>query len=450
MSLSQDLKTIISNHGVDILSNPQVINYFSDLGIARNYPYTIPILKDILSHYGDDIVETYKTQDKPSLEKLIGKYRDKYLNMSVYDRERVVEIFDALAFSLNSHLNVIHSDDHTDNVAALNDELKKVDKTFEKGVEILEGLVEYMQEHRQSIPYTEVTKDYLISWGKILDDIERSVSNFGNTVIESHNLSTYDLSTLSDLIQQINKMICEISELQLVKLEIQRTYESFSSPPRIDNNTTWESMELNNDHIIYNYTVDDMRLITNKATKRKSISDNIYKSSVDPESFFHKIARAGIGICYHYTDSINNQSFDIAFTNEELKRLLQEPMSDTQLLEYKVKNENSTLPRVVDSITTLEQIIIGSDYVVYIGKIDPYSKMKNLQKNFNNLKQVIARSIVNANDINKRFFRLVARLGMGLHYHYHSDPPTGFMRLTVKEPATLDIFFSNKELQQLV
>ena len=104
MSLSEDLKSIISNHGVDILSNPQVINYFSDLGVSRNYPYAIPILKDILSNYGDEIVSTYKIGDRQSLVNLLSKCRNKYLYIPIYNKDSIIEIFDSLAFSLDAKL----------------------------------------------------------------------------------------------------------------------------------------------------------------------------------------------------------------------------------------------------------------------------------------------------------------------------------------------------------
>ena len=64
---------------------------------------------------------------------------------------------------------------------------------------------------------------------------------------------------------------------------------------------------------------------------------------------------------------------------------------------------------------------------------------------------MIAGNIANSGDVNdKRFCKLVARLGKGLHFHYHSDPIKGFMGMGAKEPETFDIYFTNIELQQLV
>lgn len=450
MSLSEDLKNIITKHGVDILSNPQVINYFSDLGISSKYPYAIPILKDILSQHGTEVVSTYKSEDKSSLNNLLRKIQNKYISASIYNEKRILEIFDALAFSLDTQINVETSQEILQETSHSqpDDEQVEEQESKEKTIKIIEEGIEKLQKLRQSFCDKYITEEMASSIEDLLDEFSQNVES---GMIDPEALSTPEI--IREL-QLMRKMIYELPYLAKVKLEIQRTYESHSSPPRIDNITTWLGMDLSTEFIIYNYLVDDMQRMVDRATKRTNISNNIYKSSADPESFFHTITKAGIGICHHFTDSITNYSFDIVFTNDELTALLHEPMSDIQLLEYKVQNENATLPKATDSNTIAEKIIIEQYYVVYVGLIHPYSYFKNVRRNqiaFNKLKQVIAGNIANSGDVNnKRFFKLVARLGKGLHYHYHSDPIKGFMGIGAKEPETLDIYFTNIELQQLI
>jgi len=450
MSLSEDLKNIITKHGVDILSNPQVINYFSDLGISSKYPYAIPIFKDILSQHGTEIVATFTLEDKSSLNNLLRKIQNKYISASIYNEKRILEIFDSLAFSLDTQINVETSQEILQETSHSQPDDKQVEEqeSKEKTIKVIEEGIEKLQKLRQSFCDKYITEEIVSSIEDLLDEISQNVE-LG--MIDPEALSTPEI--IKEL-QLMRKMIYELPYLAKVKLEIQRTYESHSSPPRIDNITTWLGMDLSTEFIIYNYLVDDMQRMVDRATKRTNISNNIYKSSADPESFFHTIAKAGIGILNHYTDAITNYSFDIAFTNEELTNLLQEPMDDVQLLEYKIQNRNATLPRFTDNITILENYIIEHNYVVIVNKITPYSKFKNVRRNqiaFNKAKQVIAGNIANSGDVNdKRFCKLVARLGKGLHFHYHSDPIKGFMGIGAKEPETFDIYFTNIELQQLV
>ena len=171
-------------------------------------------------------------------------------------------------------------------------------------------------------------------------------------------------------------------------------------------------------------------------------------ASTKPESFFHKIARSGLGLKYHYTDSITNGSFEFIFTNDELSDLLQQPLNDIQQLEYRVQQENAKLPKVLDNITMLERVVIENDFVVYFSRIDPYSEFKKLGRNIHNFKQMIANKIANAAD--KSFFSLVARLGKGLRYHYYSWPTGFFIKKTPENPETFDVFFPNDELKWIL
>ena len=274
MTLSEDLKSIISNHGVDILSNPQVINYFSDLGISSKYPYAIPILKDILSQHGTEVVSTYKSEGKSSLNNLLRKIQNKYISASIYNEKRIVEIFDALAFSLDTQINVETSQEILQETSHSQPDDKQVEEqeSKEKTIKVIEEGIEKLQKLRQSFCDKYITEEMASSIEDLLDEISQNVES---GMIDPEALSTPEI--IKEL-QLMRKMIYELPYLAKVKLEIQRTYESHSSPPRIDNIITWLGMDLSTEFIIYNYLVDDMQRMVDRATKRTNISNNIYNA----------------------------------------------------------------------------------------------------------------------------------------------------------------------------
>ena len=176
MSLSEDLKNIITKHGVDILSNPQVINYFSDLGISSKYPYAIPILKDILSQHGTEVVSTYKSEDKSSLNNLLRKIQNKYISASIYNEKRIVEIFDALAFSLDTQINVETSQEILQETSHSQPDDKQVEEqeSKEKTIKVIEEGIEKLQKLRQSFCDKYITEEIVSSIEDLLDEISQN------------------------------------------------------------------------------------------------------------------------------------------------------------------------------------------------------------------------------------------------------------------------------------
>ena len=411
MGLSEDFKKIISYYGEDILANSRAKHYFYDMGIAINYPMALwNLFGSILDQHGNEIVSTYKSGDRLALGNLLLGIEDKYLKVSGYDESQ---------FCVSPSGK--HADDDTEDV------LDTIAKKLEESVEEFAAI-------------KEITEELISSVHNVIEQTQH--------LLESVVQSQEQVPEIAEKKQRVEDLLKRFSNLMVVKKEIKRFYESHSGPPRIDNNITLLRIDSDKEFVTYNYLVDDMRQMADKATKIRDVSINMRIASTKPESFFHKIARSGLGLKYHYTDSITNGSFEFIFTNDELSDLLQQPLNDIQQLEYRVQQENAKLPKVLDNITMLERVVIENDFVVYFSRIDPYSEFKKLGRNIHNFKQMIANKIANAAD--KSFFSLVARLGKGLRYHYYSWPTGFFIKKTPENPETFDVFFPNDELKWIL
>lgn len=433
MGLSEDFKKIISYYSEDILANSRAKHYFYDMGIAINYPMTLwNLFGSILDQHGADIVSTYKSGDRLALGNLLEEIEDKYLRVSGYDESFITAVIDALAFSLDAQFSASPSDNQADDDSeSFNDTTNR----FDSMAKMLEQFVE-------NFANAKVVTEKVITGGH---DIIGNVQNILEQIEHSDQIQK-QVPGFAEKKQHIEDLLNKLSNLMDVKIGIKRFYESHSGPRKINNNTTLLRIDSDKEFVTYNYLVDDMRQMPDKATKERDVSSYIRFAATKQESFFYKIAGAGLGLQHHYTDSITKSSFVLVFTNDELSDLLQQPLNDIQKLEYRVQQENATVPKFLDNITMLENVIIENDYVVYISRIDSYSDFK--KRRANDFKQIIANNIVNAAD--KSFFNLVARLGKGLRYHYYSWPTGFFMRKTSENPETFDIFFPNDELTRIL
>ncbi len=127
MNITKELKEIINTYGIDFLLTPQFVNCLKDIGLSKEYPFYTTIFKDIITKYGDKLVETYKNEKPLELKKTLIQCRQKYLYEAVFDPQNTTTIINTLASALDVFLlekESLNSLSNIDKTSSLLKELK--------------------------------------------------------------------------------------------------------------------------------------------------------------------------------------------------------------------------------------------------------------------------------------------------------------------------------------
>lgn len=394
MNLSEDLKTIISTHGVEILSHPQVMNYFSDLGIAKNYPYAIPMLKEILSQHAVELVNAYKSNDKTVIKSLLNRCRVKYVNL--YNPDRLQEVLDALAISLGIP---VHNEEHVP--------ITPLPNSSETPPQQISKFTQNSQQAQNNPPAAS--------------------KNTGNAKKKAFNSFLWRLE-------------------QSIKSENEKC------PIKLDALLTLSGITINQDYVVVDYRVSDMAKVARKEILIQRIYNRL-RLTLDPNGNFHnniekETADAGKGFWLHFQDTGAINTLDLQISHSDLLNIMADPMTDQQLFDLRINSMNAVAPRKLDNITINEGVTFENGYFIDRNRITPYSSMKSI--NLNLLRQILAERInYPSSTFLKLYYMRMARAGLGLRYYYHSDNPTGLSKLFSSQPLSFTIDFNNGDMLQL-
>ena len=99
MELHKAIKVVIKSKGVDMICNPQIINYLLDYQAFKEKPATKLILRAIIdSGYAENILAL--TSDKNGWEMKFKQYQHEFIDSCGYKEELAAYVFDSIAYSL--------------------------------------------------------------------------------------------------------------------------------------------------------------------------------------------------------------------------------------------------------------------------------------------------------------------------------------------------------------
>lgn len=114
----------------------------------------------------------------------------------------------------------------------------------------------------------------------------------------------------------------------LAQLQSQMDQINAKCPVQVDGITTWESIEVADGNIVYNYTVADtedgqvIKAFKEKADDQKAIIKNALKGERNFKSGFQPLAvKADLGIKYIYKSSANGEKVEVLITPKEVAEL---------------------------------------------------------------------------------------------------------------------------------
>lgn len=97
-------------------------------------------------------------------------------------------------------------------------------------------------------------------------------------------------------------------------------------PTRVDEITVWTNTDVDENNLIYYYTLDEDQLSEdavevleeNKSELKSAIGEGLKSDDQFIQQLVTLLTKADLGIQFHYTTSESGQSFDIFFTPEEI------------------------------------------------------------------------------------------------------------------------------------
>lgn len=100
MELHKAIKVVINSKGVDMICNPQIINYLLDYQAFKEKPATKLILRAIIdSGYAENILAL--TSDKNGWEMRFKQYQHEFIDSCGYKEELAAYVFDSIAYGLD-------------------------------------------------------------------------------------------------------------------------------------------------------------------------------------------------------------------------------------------------------------------------------------------------------------------------------------------------------------
>lgn len=98
--LTSYLRAIITEHGIESLRNARIANILDDYHVQDEMPYALPILRDIIKRYGEDIIREYGISKEKGLEGVFLRCVQKYHSEGIYDKEKFDLVIGSLAEAL--------------------------------------------------------------------------------------------------------------------------------------------------------------------------------------------------------------------------------------------------------------------------------------------------------------------------------------------------------------
>lgn len=208
---------------------------------------------------------------------------------------------------------------------------------------------------------------------------------------------------------------------------------------------TCQSAAIQGDEVVMNYIVDE-NMLSLKLMKEKPVIAKKYGGSslfVVNDELGDLLMKSGLGLTTNYQGSTSGDVVTLKYTNQEIKDIKANPISNDELLDWEVMASNSILPRKLDEVTTLISLTRDGNVVAYSYEIDEDKlDMSVVSDGKDQLKQTLAAQVATLNSptsVAQTFMRLLRRGNKELHYVYKGN-------LSGK---TVRIEFSNDELRDL-
>ena len=172
---------------------------------------------------------------------------------------------------------------------------------------------------------------------------------------------------------------------------------------------------------------------------KRHLAESFFNSK---EEFGNLLIRAGYGFTANYKGSKTKDTTTVHLINDEIKRVMENPATKNEILDWEVQITNSMLPMAVDEATTLVSLDQQDGAVSYVYDVDDeqvnMSTMSAVKDEIKeNLKQELAQEWTSPTSTSKEFLTLVCRTNKALRYVYRG-------KTTGKE---IVIEFSNSELR---
>ncbi len=212
--------------------------------------------------------------------------------------------------------------------------------------------------------------------------------------------------------------------------------------------------------VITGLDVDDKQLTFNITADEKTIPLEKFKSNPEvvktgwlvnfvgskdatKADFINLIANSGRGIVLNFSND-NDKKFAININNKELVANLKKKITDDEEVDHLIKLNRLTLPKQLDAATTMTDLKLEGDYMIYYYDInEDVLTIEEMNNNTSTYRDIIINGMkgefANPDSPMAYFFGLIGKMNKGLRYSYHGT----------KSGNTLDIDITNAELKQV-
>ncbi|MBR2195919.1 MAG: hypothetical protein IJ911_09930 [Salinivirgaceae bacterium] len=207
-----------------------------------------------------------------------------------------------------------------------------------------------------------------------------------------------------------------------------------------------ESIKLEKENVVATIKMNE-QFVNIKAMGQSNdvIANAIIKSMLlndDEKKLLQTIADENIGLKYIIIGDQSGQKTTIQLSTEQIKSALNASTSPHELLLNLINSTKIQLPMTVDVVTTLKDLTIEGENVVYIYNIDENQvNMDDAEKNINNLK---ANTVENTkrviNDVAAgQFFQTVIKDGKNVCYRYIGNKTNKTVEFVITHNELLEI-----------
>lgn len=203
-------------------------------------------------------------------------------------------------------------------------------------------------------------------------------------------------------------------------------------------------IDKDNKIIIINMEIDDEKFDLSKFKDNSSKLENILRltlfenMSQADKNLVAGIAAEGYGVRYALKGFKSHEIVNVELSNAKLKA--NKPLSIDENVKANVDFAKISLPQQLDSVTTMTDVNINKDTVIYIYEIDEKNcSMSTLDSKVRgNIVYGINQQFINKSAAGD-FFRNVCKSGRGLCYRYKGN----------ESGKVIDIYFDNVTLRQM-
>lgn len=212
---------------------------------------------------------------------------------------------------------------------------------------------------------------------------------------------------------------CGESPLKKEVREVKKTL-----PERINDFISWDDVSYNDGTLEMTFGITKYiqvnALKENPQLFRQNMNQVIINASGDFKKLIDMLKDENAGIKFTYVDKNNGQTASLELTAHELKELSLEEGDPMKLLEMQVEATNVQLPLAVDEVTTLKQVTIENNYVVYNYTIDEdNTDISMLKENESILHSSVKENLYNNSDPTVSYFiECCKNAGTNLIYRY--------------------------------